>query len=96
MYSVRGRFKDNFTFNLSPVTANDAKAALAYVMDLDEVKASEHGEVTFVLVKRLEGRRKVRISDKPAAARVKKAKATPAAPATPAVPAPAGVPQKRR
>lgn len=89
MFSVRGKFKDGYTFGLTPVTANDAKAALAYVMDLDEIKSSEHGDVIAVFVKKLESRKKIRISDKPAAARKGPKPAAPAAPAAPATPTPA-------
>lgn len=80
MYSVRGKFSNGHTFRLSPVTAEDAKGALQYVLNLDAVKTYS-SPVEMVTVKKLTGRSSVRISDEPAKPRERKDGKKPATPA---------------
>ena len=69
LYAVRGKFADNFTFSVNPVDGTDAKDALGNVVNSPEIR--EYGSpVVMVTVKSLTGAKKrIRISDKPAAER---------------------------
>lgn len=96
LFSVRGKFADNFTFSVPTVDGSDARDALGLVMDADEIKNSPHGKVKQFFVKALAGdKRRIRISDKPASERKGgRRKKTTDAPATAAPTTPA--PAKRR
>lgn len=69
LYSVRGKFADNFTFSVNPVDGTDAKDALGNVVNSQEIR--DYGQpVVMVTVKSLSGSKKhIRISSKPAAER---------------------------
>ena len=89
LFSVRGRFADNFTFTINPVDASDAREALGFVHNSDEIKS--HGSaIVMTTVKELgASKRKISISEKPAAERKggrpkKVAAAEPVAAAAPA------------
>lgn len=85
LFRVAGRFADNYTFSVNPVDGADAKEALGHVINAEEIRG--YGKpIVMVSVKALSGSRKrIRISDKPAAERKgggrKAAGATKAAPA---------------
>lgn len=65
LYRVAGKFADNHTFVVNPVEGADASAALASVAGSEEVKA--YGQpIAAVSVMKLEGKKRVRISDEPA------------------------------
>lgn len=65
LYRVAGKFADNHTFVVNPVEGTDAAAALASVVGGEEVKA--YGQpVIACSVMKLEGKKRVRISDEPA------------------------------
>lgn len=95
LFSVRGRFANNYTFAVNPVDGADAKDALATVLNADEIK--NYGQpVAMVSVKALgASKKKVRISDKPAAER-KSGGGRKKKDATPAATAPAAQPQQSR
>jgi hypothetical protein len=69
LFAVRGKFANNFTFSVNPVDGADAREALGSVLNSPEVR--EYGQVvTMVTVKALSGSKKrIHISDKPAAER---------------------------
>lgn len=69
LFAVRGKFANNFTFSVNPVDGADAKEALASVLGSEEIRS--YGQpVSMVTVKALSGSKKrIRISDKPAAER---------------------------
>lgn len=69
LFRVSGKFADNHTFSVNPVDGTDARDALANVLGAVEIR--EYGEtVVMVTVKSLTGSKKrIRISDKPAAER---------------------------
>lgn len=69
LFSVRGKFANNYTFTVNPVDAATPHEALATVVGSDDIK--NYGQpVTMVTVKALSGKnRKIKISDKPAAER---------------------------
>lgn len=69
LYAVRGKFADNFTFSVNPVDGTDAKDALGNVINSEEIR-TYGSPVVAVSVKSLTGAKKrIRISDKPAAER---------------------------
>jgi hypothetical protein len=69
LFAVRGKFANSFTFSVNPVDGADAREALGSVLASDEVKNYGH-PVIMVTVKALSGSKKrIHISDKPAAER---------------------------
>lgn len=94
LFRVTGKFADNYTFSVNPVDGADARDALGSVVGSPEIR--EYGEpVVMVTVKALSGSKKrIRISDKPAAerkggGRKKKVESGANAPAPTPTPAPA-------
>jgi hypothetical protein len=100
LFRVSGKFADNYTFSVNPVDGTDARDALSNVLGSPEIR--EYGEtVVMVTVKSLTGAKKrIRISDKPAAERKgggRKKGSTNNTPAATAVTPPANAaPTKRR
>ena len=78
MFSVRGKFANGHTFSISPAPGNDAKDALSYVLNSDEIK-SYGSPVTMVTVKTLSSKKRIRISDEPAKPRERSNSGKPAA-----------------
>lgn len=69
LFRVSGRFANGHTFSLNPVDGEDAREALKNVME-DESVSGYGFDVISVTVKALTGaKRKIRISEKPAAER---------------------------
>lgn len=64
MYSVRGRFQNGHTFSISPAPGADAKEALGFVLNSDEIK-NFGSPITMVTVKTLSSKKRIRISDAP-------------------------------
>jgi len=79
LFKVSGKFSNGHTFTINPVDGADASEALAAVKVTPEIK--DYGSpIVSVTVKALSGsRRKVRISDAPAAERKSKTEKTTAA-----------------
>lgn len=88
LYSIRGKFADNHSFS-AQIDGAGPQDALTSFTALDDVKGYAGGAITQVSVIRMEGKKRVRISEKPAKARAKRKdkSATPATPAAPSTPA---------
>lgn len=78
MYSVRGRFQNGHTFSISPAPGTDAKEALGFVLNSDEIK-NYGSPVTMVTVRALSSKKRIRISETPAKPRERDKKGTSAA-----------------
>lgn len=77
LFRVSGKFANGHTFSVNPVDGEDARAALETVLESDDVQRFG-SPVASVTVKALSGgKRKIRISDKPAAERKSKPKVAP-------------------
>lgn len=85
LYSIRGKFADNHSFS-AQIDGAGPQDALASFTALDDVKAYPGGAISQVSVIRMEGKKRVRISDTPSKPRAKRKdkSATPAAPSAPA------------
>jgi hypothetical protein len=82
LYRISGKFADNHTFS-AQVDGDSPKDALATFQGFDDVTA--YGQpITQVSVIRMEGKKRIRISDEPSKPRAPRGKAA-AQPAKPAV-----------
>lgn len=90
LYSVTGRFGNNFTFRVNPVDAETPHEAIEQIYESKEIKdyaANNETSVVLITAKAFSGKKsRIRISDEPAKERQggKKKKGTPAPATTPA------------